>query len=132
MMPMTASPRTPTGSKEFKAALVKDYVKEVNARQWEGEGKQEIQQLQWTHSLTNCLRVLGQPKSSVQTERKSAPWKVAVATHLKQTTQASNGWLAEQLHMGSAVAVSQYVGQLHRAGGKAAPLLKLLTERINT
>jgi hypothetical protein len=45
---------------------------------------------------------------------------VAVAAFLKQTTQASNGWLAEQLHMGGAVAVSQHVGQLRRVGGATA------------
>jgi len=42
--------------------------------------------------------------------RKSAAWKVAVATHLKSTTDVSNGWLASQLDMGTAAYVSKHVG----------------------
>jgi hypothetical protein len=34
--------------------------------------------------------------------------------------------------MGRAVSVSQYVGQLRRAGGAAKPLLNILTDKLKT
>lgn len=46
--------------------------------------------------------------------RKGATWKVQIAAALKQHTQAPNGWIAEQLHMGSGAAVSQYVARARR------------------
>lgn len=120
------------GSTGFKAALVKDHALQATSRAWEVSGKDEIRRLQWEETLTSCLRVLGKTRAAVVQERKSAPWKVAVAAFLKQATQAGNGWLAEQLHMGGAVSVSQYVGQLRRAGGAAQPLLTTLTEKLKT
>jgi hypothetical protein len=55
-----------------------------------------------------------------------------VAAHLKQSTQASNKWLNEQLRMGSPVAVSQYVSVLRRTDGEARRIFKRLTERLKT
>ena len=40
-----------------------------------------------------------------------------MAAHLKSTTDASNGWLASQLDMGTAAYVSKHVGLLLRNGG---------------
>ncbi len=120
------------GSTGFKAALVKDHALQATSRAWEVSGKDEIRRLQWAETLTRCLHVLGKTAAAAVQERKSVPWKVAAAAFLKQTTQASNGWLAEQLHMGRAVSVSQYVGQLRHAGGAAQPLLKTLTEKLKT
>jgi predicted Zn-dependent protease len=60
--------------------------------------------------------------------RKSAAWKVAVATHLKSTTDVSNGWLATQLDMGTAAYVSKHVGLLQRGGGPGKKGLEQLQE----
>ena len=55
-------------------------------------------------------------------------WKVALATHLKATTDVSNRRLAVQLHMGSHFYVSKHVGDLQhgrisrRRGPTAAPI----------
>lgn len=51
---------------------------------------------------------------------KSAPWKVAVAAHLKATTDVSNRWLAAELDMGSHVYVSKHVGNLRLGRAPAA------------
>ncbi len=67
-----------------------------------------------------------------QNDRKSAAWKVAIAAHWKTTTQAGNRWLSEQLHLGSPVAVSQYVGALRRRKISEAELLKRLAEKPKT
>ena len=54
------------------------------------------------------------------------------SAHLKQTTQASNGWLSDRLRMGSPVAASQYVGAMRRGHRNGADLLKRLTETSKT
>ena len=70
------------------------------------------------------LRALGKSRADAPVERKSAPWKVALAARLKQTTQADNRWLAEKLHMGTPVAVSHHTGRLRRGQLPAADKLR--------
>jgi len=62
--------------------------------------------------------------------RKSAPWKIAVAVHLKHSTQATNRWLADQLQMGSAVAVSQYVSAFRHQRSPEQLQIQALTEKL--
>lgn len=102
------------GTKGFKATLVRDHALAANTRAWESAGAQEIREEAWAKSLATCLKKIGQSAAKAGTERKSAPWKVAVADELKRTTQASNSWIAAQLKMGSGRAVSQYVGKMRR------------------
>jgi REP element-mobilizing transposase RayT len=103
------------GTREFKTALIKDHALAANARAWEDSGAQEIREQQWGEVLATGLRKAGKTIEAAASARKSAPWKVAIAAELKRRTQATNRWIAEQLHMGSAVAVSQYVGRARRA-----------------
>jgi hypothetical protein len=56
---------------------------------------------------------------------KSAPWKVAIAAHLKAATTVTNPWLAAQLHMGAPEGVSRYVSELRE--GKRAKAEKTLS-----
>ena len=120
------------GTKEFKTGLVADHAALATSGAWESVGKQEIRRLHWASQLTNCLHVLGKTTAAAKSERKSAPWKVATAAYLKEHTQANNGWLATQLHMGSPVAVSHYVGTLHRQPSHPGnAFLDRLTTRIN-
>jgi len=52
-------------------------------------------------------------------QRKSVPWKVKIASHLKATTSVSNAWLAEQLNLGSPFYVSKQIGLEKKVQGKA-------------
>jgi hypothetical protein len=106
------------GTQGFKSALVKDHALAADVRAWETAGAREIREQQWAESLAKCLHKAGRTLESARSERKSAPWKVAVAVEMKRTTQVKNGWIAERLNMGSGVAVSQYVGQWRRARGE--------------
>ena len=63
---------------------------------------------------------------AADTTRQSAGWKVAVAAHLKATTDVSNGWLAERLEMGSPTYVSKHVGLLRRGVGAGRPWFERL------
>lgn len=102
------------GTKDFKVDLIKEHALAAEARAWEKSGAQEIREQQWEEQLGACLRRAGKTTEAARKDRKSAPWKVAIATELKASTQASNRWIAERLLMGSPVAVSQYVSQARR------------------
>ncbi|MBL9213852.1 MAG: hypothetical protein JNG83_00100, partial [Opitutaceae bacterium] len=49
-------------------------------------------------------------RAELQSDRKSAGWKVALAAALKTRTTATNRWLGETLHMGGLHEVSRQVG----------------------
>lgn len=104
------------GSGEFKGALVKDHQLAATSRAWERSGAQEIREQAWAEALTEALRARRKTAADLLSHRKTAPWKVALAAELKQTTQARNAWLAEHLHMGRAEAVSSHVTK-HRRNG---------------
>lgn len=102
------------GTKDFKAALIKDHALAADTRAWETDGAREIHEQQWRERIDECLRKIQKTAAEVQNDRKSAGWKIGVADELKRSTQAPNGWIAERLNMGSGTAVSQYVGQRRR------------------
>ena len=82
-----------------------------------------MREARWEKALAAGLAAPGKSRADAAVERKSAPWKVALAATLKQTTQADNRWLAEHLHMGTPVAVSHHTGQLRRGLRPAAEKL---------
>jgi hypothetical protein len=61
----------------------------------------------WTELLARGLAVARKSPAQAATERKSAPWKLALAAWMKTRTQASNGWLTRQLHLGASAALSR-------------------------
>jgi len=69
----------------------------------------------WRQALTEGLRARRKTAADLRSDRKTAAWKIALAAHLKQTTQARNAWLAQHLHMGRTEALSSHVAK-HRRG----------------
>lgn len=112
------------GGGEFKQALLKDHAVAEETRAWESTGVKEVRAARWQAALDRAIAAL--PAKDRQSSLKSAPWKVAVAAHLKATTDVPNHWLAQQLDMGSPVYVSKHTGLLRRHGGPAADLLAKL------
>jgi hypothetical protein len=93
------------GGDDFKANLQAEHELPESSQSWDAEGRRELREAGWAKALDQALRAVNHTAAETLTERKSAPWKVAVAAHLKATTQVENRWLAAQLHMGSPVAV---------------------------
>ncbi len=98
------------GSEEFKTALRKDHVLVADRRTWDNRGAREIREAQWSEILARGMRFLGKTPATTKTDRKSAPWKVALAGWMKQNTPVTNRWLCEQLHMGTPVSVADQKG----------------------
>jgi REP element-mobilizing transposase RayT len=121
------------GTEGFRAALVKDHDLTATARAWEVGGADEVRNMRCEERLQACLRAMGKEQKNVMDDIKGAAWKVAVAAWMKQATDASNGWLAERLRMGSATRVSQVVGAVTRQPtSPAAECLKVLSEILAT
>ena len=109
------------GSNEFKQALIKDHALRAEAKAWEAGGAREIRETSWCDQLRTGMTVLGKTTAEIAMEPKSAAWKIALAVWMKARSQASNGWLATELKMGAAGAVSRMVGKFSREGQDADP-----------
>jgi len=119
------------GTQEFKAALIHDHKLAADSRALETQGAAEVRSAHWEEALKAALaRLPAAARTSSDAKRKSASWKVAIAAHLKATTEVSNSWLAIRLDMGSPIYVSKHVGLLQRGLGKGKHWLQLL-ERNN-
>ena len=116
------------GASEFKKALVIDHQLAATAKAWESAGAREVREIQWQEAVEESLRRLRIPAERIRADRKSAAWKVAIAAHLKGTTQAGNGWLAEHLSMGKSGSVSFYVSRARReaAGSEIHQYIQIL------
>ena len=64
---------------------------------------------------------MGKDAGAIEQERKTAPWKVAIAAVLKERFTCTNGWIARRLAMGTEFDVSRYVTELKGAGGGVRP-----------
>jgi putative transposase len=112
------------GSKEFKQALIDDHKLEAISRAWESTGARELARLKWQRELEVLLEEIGEKER--QNHRKAAPWKVAIAVEMKRRLPVSNGWLAEQLQMGSGIYVSKHVGLARHLAHPSRKWLKQL------
>lgn len=97
------------GGKDFKAALIRDHALAASARAWENQGAAEIRAQAWEQHVVAALRLLQHTETELLSAKASAPWKVALATFLRERSHASNGWLAKRLHMKRAKYVSRLV-----------------------
>lgn len=116
------------GTKGFKQALLKDHAEAAEARAWDAKSKEEIGNLRWQAALDQALASI--PVRERTGDRKSAAWKVAVAVHLKETTDAPNNWIAQNLKMGSGRYVAKHVGLGKKPGHAAAALIKIIEKGV--
>lgn len=95
------------GTKSFKTDLLKD-EKQISAALKLGANEaREARELAWELRLAACLKHLRKKKADIERDAKSAPWKVAIATHLKTRMLCRNGWIGEALSMGTESGVSR-------------------------
>jgi putative transposase len=104
------------GSDGFKQSLVADHALSATMRAWETRDAREVRALEWTEQLGRLLRTVSARERA--DSRQSAPWKIRLAVHLKASTDVSNRWLADQLHMGSPAYLSKLVSLALRHGAR--------------
>jgi len=120
------------GSDLFRAALIKDHNLAASTRAWESSGATDIRFLKWNTTLQRGLQALGRTSEDLKTARKSAPWKVALAVWVKDHTQATNRWLAQNLNLGVPTGLSRYVANYRLRFQQTDPLWKKLTATSST
>ena len=116
------------GGKEFKEQLLKEHSLSAESRAWETAGKGEIQQADWAKMFQKGCRTLGRKPADLHCRPAAQPWKIALMLWMKQHTQASNTWLAEQFGLSR----PKYISRLVWAARRRKPLppeLALLREQ---
>jgi len=127
------------GTKDFKKGLLEELEKAKEIDQgtdgtsavdrYYGEGLREANRLRWEMLLEKGLEFLSKDRASIETDLKSARWKVMLAAVLKKKTSATNAWITDQLNMGTADAVSRYVSEFRASGGDSeASCMNLITK----
>jgi REP element-mobilizing transposase RayT len=104
------------GSAGFKQTLVADHALAATMRAWETGSAREVRELEWTEHLARLLREV--PLAQRADPRQSAPWKIRLAVRMKASTDASNRWLATQLHVGSPAYLAKLVSLALRHGAR--------------
>ncbi len=117
------------GGDAYQKNLLGKFKRMPNASDWGGQEIGEINRLEWKRLFDRALRALNRDPATRTAERKSAAWKIAVATWLKQRTSVTNRWLTEQLQMGPPDAVSRYVSECQNGERAEA---QLLTDKLTT
>jgi hypothetical protein len=83
------------GTKGFCRAVVGD-EKDLRVRYKLNHAElREARELVWESEATRLLAILNASKDATVTSRKSAPWKIAVATFLKDRCGATNDWMRD-------------------------------------
>ncbi len=113
------------GSNGFKRELIKDHALVAATRAWERGGAEEIRASRGEDVLARALRVLRRTEAQLPQPPKSARWKVALATFLKQRTPVSNRWLAQRLGFGRPAYASRLVSAMRRQTPPPTELARL-------
>lgn len=106
------------GTHGWRQALAKDYAHLALDQIADAPALTEFKRLQWSAALDAALQQEGRPRSDLAKDRKGAPWKIKVAAGLRETTTATNTWIARELHMGAPSSVRQYLSNRRRDAAK--------------
>ncbi|HWB98905.1 MAG TPA: transposase [Bryobacteraceae bacterium] len=112
------------GPKEFKEALLQEARHRGASLPYGSSEMKEARELDWAVQLARLRAQL--PTGADSPRGKSADWKVALATVMKDRTTASNPWLAGHLLMGAPSMLSRLAAEC-RASLRAVSLYRLLS-----
>lgn len=130
------------GSKDFKKGLLSEEADRLKSQEvetvsadavrYDGKELREANELKWELFLERGLHALGKNAVAIRSDKKSATWKVLLATVIKRRTSATNVWITEKLNMGIPQAVSQNVGKFVASGGLEVQAYQKLIINITT
>ena len=124
------------GTKEFRREMAKELKQrgadlELPTRAGNEGAAAELLHEDWTDRLEKAAKAGGIDLQNLG-PLKSAEEKVILAAALKRTSGVSNGWLSENLKMGTPASVSQFVRRFLLAGGEEDPRFKRILSRVKT
>jgi putative transposase len=88
------------GSAEYRKDLRKSFADCEESAGWGGAEVQELREEKWERVFSALMRAAGKSPDDAPKTSKSAPWKIEAARALRQSTTASNAWIAARLVMG--------------------------------
>lgn len=119
------------GTTEFKEALLEQEKEKKSYLPMAVQDAGRMRAVAWSERMRRCLKILGRSIDEATETRKSAPWKIAVAAHMKTRMLCKNRWLFRELNMGSEYAVSRYVSEmLQGERNEAQKLYRRITANI--
>jgi REP element-mobilizing transposase RayT len=118
------------GSAEFKNSMIQKLTKLQKTKGWSANSRHELSELHWSKYLEEGKIHLKETTETSLSDKKSALWKLMLATWMRQQTSASNKWLADNLRMGTPGTVSAYVGQFIRNGGPQTREFRVLSQKL--
>jgi putative transposase len=101
------------GTPSWRKALAQEYSHQALSPGLEAEQLREMKEARWSVRFNELMRQANRTAEDVRRDRKSAAWKVALATTLRREEGASIGWLTQALRMGKASAVRNYLCRNH-------------------
>lgn len=108
------------GNQAFKNALIEDRKREVEQRIADGDADREAKEQLWENALSVCLRELKKDKRGIDSDPKSAHWKVAVCAFLRRRFRCQSIWVSERLNMGTEAGVSRALRRLREGNSPEA------------
>ena len=96
------------GTQEYLTKIAADNRKQRPKIKRTYAEARKARNLLWTATLDRCLVVMGKKVGTIKKEPKSAAWKVGIAAFMKRHEMTTNGWLKDQLNMGTEAGVSRY------------------------
>ena len=119
------------GTRKFKESLLKDEKGMRDAIALGVTDAQEARELAWSMRLNQCLKFMDKRSKDLEIDAKSAPWKAALAAHLKTRMLCRNGWLGRSLKMGTESGVCRHANRALKGEYKeATKLLNKLNARF--
>ncbi len=119
------------GSTDFKNSMLKKLEKLQSTKSWNTNEIHELSERNWSQLLEKGMTHFQKTIEASRSDKKSAFWKLMMATWMRQQTNVSNKWLAENLHMGTPGTVSAYVGQFSRRKGTQTEEFRKLAEELH-
>ncbi|MDD5201266.1 MAG: hypothetical protein PHC88_15855 [Terrimicrobiaceae bacterium] len=85
---------------EYRQEIKARYAESEKLEGWSGPEGAELRESKWECALERLLVAAGKTAADARSDRKSAPWKVALARELRAQTTGTNAWIARHLVMG--------------------------------
>jgi len=120
------------GSDAFKAEVISNHAPAGSARAWTLPDAQQMREAQWLPRLERALAVVGHSLSEARLAPKAEIWKLAIATWMRDAARARNGWLSNQLILGTPTVVSRNLTRYRCLYQHSDPNWSLLTSTFST
>jgi putative transposase len=120
------------GSDAFKAATISQYAPAGSARAWTVQGALQMRAAEWEQHLTKALAAIGRSIGEARLAPKSDPWKLAIATWMRDATGARNSWLSQQLVLGAPTVLSRNLTRYRCLHQRTDPHWSLLRSTFST